>query len=88
MSPKPFIPTRVARWTAAMLFGAVVLSVAASNGGGHAMSNQIHVIAPYRQASTWVFDDPAVGLKGEPFVSGIPEMIDTLVKDMPQVRPS
>ncbi len=43
------------------------------------MSNEIHVIAPYRHASTWVFDDPAVGLQAEPFVSGIPEMIDVLV---------
>jgi hypothetical protein len=31
-----------------------------------------------------VFDDPAVGLKAEPFVSGIPEMIDALVQDIPQ----
>jgi hypothetical protein len=44
------------------------------------VENQIYVIAPYRYASTWVFDDPSVGLKAEPFVSGIPEMIDTLVK--------
>lgn len=46
--------------------------------------NHIHVIAPYRQASAWVFDDPAVGLKAEPFVSGIPQMIDALVQDVPQ----
>jgi hypothetical protein len=48
------------------------------------VGNHIHVIAPYRQASTWVFDDPAVGLKAEPFVSGIPQMIDALVQDIPQ----
>jgi hypothetical protein len=29
---------------------------------------------------TWVFDDPTVGLK--PFVAGVPEMIDGLVKDI------
>lgn len=43
------------------------------------MTNQIHVIVPYRQASTWVFDDTTVGLKAKPFVSGIPEMISVLV---------
>jgi hypothetical protein len=50
------------------------------------MGNQIYVISPYRQASTWVFDDPAVGLKAEPFVSGIPEMIDALVKSIPRAE--
>ena len=43
------------------------------------MANAIHVIVPYRHASTWVFDDPRVGLSQEPFVSGIPEMIDAMV---------
>jgi hypothetical protein len=47
------------------------------------VSNQIYVISPYRQASTWVFDDPTVGLKAEPFVSGIPDMIDALVQSIP-----
>lgn len=48
-----------------------------------ASSNAILVIAPYRHAGTWIFDDPRVGLKLEPFVSGIPEMIDKLVRDIP-----
>jgi hypothetical protein len=47
------------------------------------MPNHVYVILPYRQASTWGYDDPAVGLKGEPFVSGIPQMIDALVQDIP-----
>jgi hypothetical protein len=29
-----------------------------------------------------MFDDPSVGLHREPFVSGIPEMIDLLVQDI------
>ncbi|MEM1185310.1 MAG: DUF6717 family protein [Planctomycetota bacterium] len=41
--------------------------------------NQIFVICPYRQHGTWVFDDPAVDLVAEPFVSGVPEIIDRLV---------
>ena len=44
-------------------------------------SNSILVIAPYRHAGTWVFDDPRVGLSAEPFVSGIPELLDNLVMD-------
>src|SRR5687768_18603464 len=50
------------------------------------VANQIHVIQPYRHASTWVFDDPSVGLDKEPFVSGIPQMIDTLVANVPNAE--
>jgi len=52
------------------------------------MANQIFAIAPYWMDSvgTWVFDDAAVGLVQEPFVSGVPEMIDELVTDIPQAR--
>ena len=41
--------------------------------------NAIGVIAPYKYEGQWVFDDPAVGLVREPFVSGIDKMIDKLV---------
>jgi hypothetical protein len=51
-----------------------------------APSNAIMVIAPYWYNGTWVFDDPAVGLRREPFVAGIPEMINRLVKDIPDSR--
>jgi hypothetical protein len=74
----------LASWIVAFFLGVALwigLSSIASEGP---VSNQIHVIAPYRQASTWVFDDPAVGLKAEPFVSGIPQMIDALVQDIPR----
>ncbi|WP_238845912.1 hypothetical protein [Nostoc edaphicum] len=43
------------------------------------MSNSIMVIFPYRHNQTWVFDDERMELIQEPFVSGIPEMIDILV---------
>ncbi len=46
------------------------------------MSNAMMVIFPYRDRDTWVFDDETVGLVREPFVSGIPEMIDVLVKEI------
>jgi hypothetical protein len=48
--------------------------------------NQIMVIKPYWYADTWVFDDEAVGLDKEPFVCGIPQMIDFLVRDIPNAR--
>jgi len=43
------------------------------------MKNALFVIAPYRHSGLWVFDDPAVGLVKEPFVSGIDTMIDKIV---------
>jgi hypothetical protein len=45
--------------------------------------NALMVIAPYQYQGTWVFDDAAVGLHREPFVSGIPAMIDDMVKEIP-----
>jgi hypothetical protein len=48
--------------------------------------NKIFLICPYRYHGTWVFDDPHVGLVREPFVAGIPEMIDRLVKDIPDAE--
>ena len=49
-------------------------------------SNAIMVIAPYWYNGTWVFDDASAGLKREPFVAGVPEMIDVLVKDVPNAK--
>jgi hypothetical protein len=48
--------------------------------------NSIMVIQPYWSAGTWVFDDPTAGLLREPFVCGIPEMIDQLVAEIPDAR--
>lgn len=52
------------------------------------MSNQLMVIAPYwlECVGTWVFDDAATGLNREPFVEGIPAMIDELVSNIPDAR--
>lgn len=41
--------------------------------------NQINVIYPYRTQGGWAFDDAEVGLHAEPFVLGIPEIIDSIV---------
>lgn len=50
------------------------------------MANSIMVIAPYRYEEMWVFDDPQAGLVQEPFVSGIPQMIDRLVANIPKAE--
>ena len=50
------------------------------------MNNSLMVIAPYWYEGTWVFDDPSVDLVKEPFVCGVPEMIDSLVGDIPDAR--
>ena len=47
------------------------------------MVNAMMVIYPYREQYTWVFDDERVGLVREPFVQGVPEMINVLVADIP-----
>jgi hypothetical protein len=48
--------------------------------------NSLFVIVPYKYEGTWVFDDPAVGLKKEPFIAGIDTMIDKVVADIPNAE--
>jgi hypothetical protein len=48
--------------------------------------NAINVIHPYRADGTWVFDDPAVGLRREPFVSGADRVIDRMVESLPDAE--
>ena len=45
--------------------------------------NAIMVIHPYEYEGMWVFDDPAVGLLREPFVSGADAIIDRMVENLP-----
>ncbi len=78
------------RRIALVLIAAIVVAVAVLWHYGvlapsrtHRPANSIMVLAPYRYHGTWAFDDPDVGLVREPFVAGIPEMIDTLVADIP-----
>ena len=49
-------------------------------------NNSIHTISPYKYLGVWVFDDARVGLSKEPFVEGIPEIIDSLVWDIPDAE--
>src|SRR3982751_4783167 len=54
------------------------------NVNSTAWANSMFVIVPYVDRGTWMFDDPAVGLVGEPYVADIPEMIDLLVEGIPE----
>jgi Family of unknown function (DUF6717) len=49
-------------------------------------TNSIGVIFPYKRNGVWAFDDPSVGLVHEPFVLGIPEIIEAFVKDIPDAE--
>ena len=48
--------------------------------------NAMLTIRPYWHSGTWVFDDARVNLIQEPFVAGVPEMIDHITKDIPDAR--
>jgi hypothetical protein len=84
---------RNARWWLLAIFASAAAACVAgwiaatwTKGRLGPSSNAITVIAPYWYNGTWVFDDPAVGLRREPFVAGVPEMIDLLVKDIPDSK--
>ena len=48
--------------------------------------NTLIAIHPYKSKGMWVFDDPEVGLRQEPFVSGADAIIDRLVKEIPNAE--
>lgn len=45
--------------------------------------NAISALYPYKHEGLWVFDDPQVELRQEPFIAGIDKMIDRLVEEIP-----
>ena len=48
--------------------------------------NAIVAIHPYQAHGMWVFDDAAVGLSQEPFVSGADDIIDRMVAGIDGAR--
>jgi hypothetical protein len=48
--------------------------------------NAVIAIYPYKSKGMWVFDDPAVGLRQEPFVSGADTIIDRMVQGIPNAE--
>ena len=43
--------------------------------------NSINVLKPYKWESMWVFDDDRTSLVREPFVAGVPEILETLLHE-------
>jgi hypothetical protein len=69
-----------------MLAAGVIVLIAAAAIVEHkyvSAGNALLVIEPYRIGKGWAFDERRLRLKGEPFVQGIPEMIDKLVTGIP-----
>jgi hypothetical protein len=50
------------------------------------MNNSIMVIHPYKYEGLWVFDDESAGLDKEPFVSGADDIIEKMVKHIPNAN--
>ena len=48
--------------------------------------NSILVIHPYKIQGVWVFDDPAVGLEREPFISGADVILDRMADGIPNAE--
>ena len=44
--------------------------------------NSIFVIQPFRKYGTWIFNDDARGLVEEPFVIGMPQILDRIINDI------
>lgn len=92
VKPSPPKSELMIRWGAGVLAGtALLVTVVWAFGlipglNSPPRSNSIMTIAPYRHNGTWVFDDLSAGLVEEPFIAGVPEMIDVLVKDIPNAN--
>ncbi|MFI5381142.1 MAG: DUF6717 family protein [Tepidisphaerales bacterium] len=78
---------RLRKSPAGRFLGPAVLLCAAISGGVEyklvSAGNALLSIEPYRSGQVWRFDEPALHLKGEPFVQGIPAMIDKMVAGIP-----
>lgn len=50
--------------------------------------NAILTISPFwdHASRTWAFNDPARGLTREPFIAGVPAMLDSLTEKIPNAR--
>ena len=48
--------------------------------------NTLIAIHPRKSNGMWVFDDPEVGLRQEPFVSGADAIIERMVQDIPNAE--
>lgn len=42
--------------------------------------NTLMTIQPYRHLGGWAFDDASVGLKAEPFIAGMPAILNAILR--------
>lgn len=88
-NPEPPFSEKLIKWSAAIVAAAILVGTFVWSFGlvpglnAPHRENAIMTIAPYRHNGTWVFDDLSAGLVQEPFIAGVPEMIDILVEDIP-----
>ena len=88
ITEEPFLSPGRVRWIAGVVaatflfLGLVWVSGVVPGLNSPPRANSIMTIQPYRHNGTWVFDDVSAGLMQEPFVAGVPEMIDFLVEDV------
>ncbi|MGA2016271.1 MAG: DUF6717 family protein [Opitutaceae bacterium] len=45
--------------------------------------NSLIMLRPYKHEGSWVFDDDSVGLRREPFILGIDDMLDRMAESIP-----
>jgi len=74
--------TRFGQWMMAVCF-VLMASAALTEYKLVSAGNAMLIIEPYRTGTTWAFDEPLLHLKREPFVEGIPEIIDKLAGGIP-----
>jgi hypothetical protein len=79
------IPTRLDEGIRVSLTDLTLASIPPQESITPIQGNTI-VIAPYWAEDKWVFDDPVHGLDHEPVLKGTPDLLNELVKDMPQAR--
>jgi hypothetical protein len=48
--------------------------------------NTLFAIRPYKSKGMWVFDDPEVAIRQEPFVSGADAIIDRTIEEIPNAE--
>ncbi len=68
------------------LITALVLGGACLRAEEKPPANFLLIIAPYKKDGMWVFDDPRVGLRQEPFVAGADRIMDLLSTGLPHAE--
>ena len=74
------------RYKITIILSIIFLICSCTSKSLNSSDNAILTLKPYWHNGTWVFDDQRVNLVKEPFVAGIPEMINHITKDIPNAK--